>query len=86
MPAYNAEKTLHQTGRASHDVIDEVVLVDDASRDSTVQMARSSEFEPCTSTEQGLRRQSEDMLPGSFETWRGCCGHDPPTTSIRPDW
>ena len=41
MPAYNAEKTLRQTwDELPHDVVDEVVLVDDASRDSTVEMAR----------------------------------------------
>ena len=41
MPAYNAEKTLRRTwDELPHDVVDEVVLVDDASRDSTVQMAR----------------------------------------------
>ena len=41
MPAYNAEKTLRRTwDELPHDVIDEVLLVDDASRDSTVQMAR----------------------------------------------
>ena len=41
MPAYNAEKTLRQTwDELPHDVIDEVVLVDDSSRDSTAQMAK----------------------------------------------
>lgn len=41
MPAYNAEKTLRRTwDDLPHDVVDEVILVDDASRDSTVQMAR----------------------------------------------
>lgn len=41
MPAYNAEKTLRQTwDELPHEVIDEVVLVDDSSRDSTVQMAK----------------------------------------------
>jgi glycosyltransferase involved in cell wall biosynthesis len=41
MPAYNAEKTLRQTwDELPHDVIDEVILVDDASSDSTVEVAR----------------------------------------------
>lgn len=41
MPAYNAEKTLRRTwDELPHEVVDEVLLVDDASRDSTVQMAR----------------------------------------------
>jgi glycosyltransferase involved in cell wall biosynthesis len=40
MPAYNAEKTVRQTwDELPHEVVDEVVLVDDASSDSTVQVA-----------------------------------------------
>ena len=36
MPAYNAAKTLEQTYREiPHDIVDEVILVDDASRDDT---------------------------------------------------
>ena len=42
MPAYNAEKTLRQTfGELPHEYVDEVILVDDASRDNTVEVARS---------------------------------------------
>jgi glycosyltransferase involved in cell wall biosynthesis len=42
MPAYNAEKTLRRTwDELPHDIIDDVILVDDASRDSTVEVARS---------------------------------------------
>jgi glycosyltransferase involved in cell wall biosynthesis len=41
MPAYNAEKTLRQTyAEIDRSVIDDVVLVDDASRDRTVEVAR----------------------------------------------
>jgi glycosyltransferase involved in cell wall biosynthesis len=41
MPAYHAEKTLEQTYREiPFDVVDEVVLVDDASRDDTVKKAQ----------------------------------------------
>ncbi len=41
MPAYNAEQTLERTFRAlPHDVIDEVIVVDDASVDRTEEMAR----------------------------------------------
>jgi len=36
MPAYNAEKTLVKTyNEIPKDIVDEVVLVDDASKDST---------------------------------------------------
>ena len=42
LPAYNAEKTLRQTySEIPFDVVDEVVLVDDASRDGTVNLAES---------------------------------------------
>lgn len=41
LPAYNAARTLEQTYREiPHDIVDEVVLVDDASRDDTVDVAR----------------------------------------------
>ena len=41
MPAYNAEKTLYQTySELPHEYVDEVVLVDDASRDRTAEIAR----------------------------------------------
>jgi glycosyltransferase involved in cell wall biosynthesis len=40
MPAYNAERTVRQTfAEIPHDVVDEVVLVDDASQDHTVRVA-----------------------------------------------
>ena len=41
MPAYNAERTLEQTFKEiPFDLVDEVVLVDDASRDSTAELAK----------------------------------------------
>lgn len=41
MPAYNAAKTVRQTyAEIPHDIVDEVLLVDDASRDDTVAVAR----------------------------------------------
>jgi glycosyltransferase involved in cell wall biosynthesis len=40
MPAYNAAETLEQTyNEIPHEVVDEVILVDDASRDDTAQVA-----------------------------------------------
>lgn len=42
MPAYNAAKTLKQTyNELPHDVVDEVVLVDDYSKDDTAELAHS---------------------------------------------
>ena len=43
MPAYNAEKTLRQTYEEvmAQEIVDQVILVDDGSRDRTVELARS---------------------------------------------
>lgn len=43
MPAYNAEKTLRQTYREvmAQEIVDRVVVVDDASHDRTVEIART---------------------------------------------
>lgn len=42
MPAYNASKTLEMTYREiPHDIVDEVILVDDASRDDTAAKAEA---------------------------------------------
>lgn len=42
LPAYNAELTLEKTYQEiPHDIVDEVILVDDASRDKTVELAKS---------------------------------------------
>ncbi|WNJ17786.1 glycosyltransferase family 2 protein [Pontibacter sp. G13] len=42
MPAYNAEKTLDQTyAEIPFDLVDEIILVDDVSKDDTVEKAKS---------------------------------------------
>ncbi len=42
MPAYNAERTLRRSfDEIPHDWVDDVILVDDGSRDGTVELARS---------------------------------------------
>lgn len=47
LPAYNAETTLERTlAELDQEVIDEIVLVDDASTDETVPLARSLGLEP----------------------------------------
>lgn len=41
MPAYNAEKTLRQTyAEIPKDIVDEIILTDDASRDNTVEVSK----------------------------------------------
>jgi glycosyltransferase involved in cell wall biosynthesis len=42
LPAYNAAQTLKQTyDEIPHDVVDEIILIDDASNDATAEMAQS---------------------------------------------
>ncbi len=42
LPAYNASKTLPKSyGELPHDIVDEVILCDDASRDNTIETAYS---------------------------------------------
>ena len=42
MPAFNAETTLEQTyNEIPHDIVDEIILVDDKSSDNTIQLAKS---------------------------------------------
>ena len=42
LPAYNAARTLEQTCREiPRDIVDDIILTDDASRDGTVELARS---------------------------------------------
>jgi len=42
LPAYNAAKTLQQTyDEIPHDIVDDIILVDDASKDETVRLAQS---------------------------------------------
>ena len=46
LPAYNAEKTLKQTyNEIPFDIVDEVILVDDFSNDSTVEIAQELKIE-----------------------------------------
>ena len=41
LPAYNAELTLERTyNEIPHDIVDEIILVDDCSTDKTVQKAK----------------------------------------------
>ncbi|HXK91838.1 MAG TPA: glycosyltransferase, partial [Bacteroidales bacterium] len=41
LPAYNAEKTLIQTyNEIPHDIVDDIVIVDDCSNDNTIEVAK----------------------------------------------
>jgi glycosyltransferase involved in cell wall biosynthesis len=43
MPAYNAERTIEKTWRevVAHEIVDQVIVVDDASQDATLTLART---------------------------------------------
>jgi glycosyltransferase involved in cell wall biosynthesis len=63
MPAYHAAKTLHACYAAiPHDIVDEVVLVDDASRDETAAIAKSL----------GIRTQIHPINRGYGANQRTC--------------
>ena len=50
MPAYNAEKTLEKTYREiPFEIVDDVILVDDASRDRTTEVAQRDGDQNCHS-------------------------------------
>lgn len=51
LPAYNAAKTLEATyNEIPHDVVDEIILVDDASTDTTASIARSLDIKTIVHT------------------------------------
>ncbi len=51
MPAYNAEKTLQKTyDEIPKDIVDEIILTDDASKDKTVDVAKKSGSKPSSMT------------------------------------
>jgi glycosyltransferase involved in cell wall biosynthesis len=54
MPAYNAERTLRQTyAEIPHDVVDEVLLVDDASQDHTARVSEELGIRTIVHTQTG---------------------------------
>ncbi len=52
MPAYNAEKTLQKTyDEIPKDIVDEVILTDDASQDDTVNLAQKLDIKTFVHTQ-----------------------------------
>ena len=63
MPAYNAEETLEQTFKEiPHDIVDEVILVDDKSSDNTLKIADKL----------GITFQSHDQNKGYGANQKSC--------------
>ena len=72
LPAYNAEATLARTlDELDRTSIDEVVLVDDASTDRTVEPAPARPGADPPRAQPRLRRQPEDLLPPGARAGRG---------------
>ena len=89
LPAYNAEATLRRTfDEIPTDIVDDIILVDDASRDETAAVARAPRPPHHPPRPQPrLRRQPEDLLPA--RRWRAAptsSSCSTPTTSTRRAW
>jgi len=63
MPAYNAESTLEKTvNDIPEGVVDEIILVDDASKDSTVEIARNYISSYYSSGFNGINMETSTIL------------------------
>ena len=88
LPAYNAAKTLRQTyDEIPLDVVDDVILTDDASRDDTAELARVlSAWSPFAmrriAAMVAIRRPVTQPHSHAEPTSSSCCT---PTTSTRPN-
>src|SRR6516162_732957 len=72
LPAYNAAQTLKQTfNEIPHDIVDDIILADDASKDDTVAMARSLGIKSVTIATGGSQ-QPEDLLRGGARPRSRC--------------
>ena len=68
LPAYNAAKTLEQTySEIPHNIVDEVVLVDDQSDDNTVDIAKKNRINAMI---EGIKRLRELRKDSSVD-YRG---------------
>ena len=87
MPAYNAARTLERTyADIPHDLVDRIILVDDVSRDETVDIARQlGPRRDHPQPEPRLRRQPEDLLRRGARGRRRHRRHAPPRLPVRRD-
>ena len=86
MPAYNAARTLERTyADIPHDLVDRIILVDDVSRDETVEIARQLGLDVIIHARTGLRRQPEDVLRRGARGRRRHRRHAPSRLPVRRD-
>src|SRR4051812_13511432 len=88
MPAYNAGKTLKVTYDAlPKELVDDIILTDDKSSDSTSESPRVSESIPSstrrTAATAATRRHATTLHSIAVPTSSSCCI---PIISTRPDW
>ena len=84
LPPYRAAKTLERTVREiPADVVDEVILVDDASSDETVELSLQAGTEDLRPRNQPrLRGQPEDVLSRGAQAGRRYRGHALPRLPV----
>ncbi len=85
MPAYNAARTLQRTyADIPHELVHEIILVDDVSADETVEIAGQLGLVVIIHpAEPRLRRQPEDLLRRGAGGRRRHRGHAPPRLPVR---
>jgi glycosyltransferase involved in cell wall biosynthesis len=85
LPAYNASKTIEMTYKEiDFSIVDDVILVDDLSKDDTVEVGKKLGIKHIIIHEKKhrLRRKPEIVLQQSTGNWRRHCGDAPPRLPI----
>src|SRR5664280_407396 len=87
MPAYNAARTLERTyADIPHDLIERIVLVDDVSRDETVEIAKQLGLDVIVHRQnRGYGGQPEDLLRRGAGDGRRGRDHAAPRLPVRRD-
>ena len=84
MPAYNAEKTLQKTyDEIPKDIVDEVILTDDASKDKTVHVAEQLGIKTFVHTEnKGYGGNQKTCYQEALNQWSRYRHHVAPGLSV----
>ena len=80
LPAYQAEKTIERTFQEiPKDVIDHILMVDDASNDKTVEVASPiGDSNHRSRTQPRIRWEPKDLLSGGIKNWSRYCYYASP--------
>ena len=87
MPAYNAAKTLERTyADIPHDLVDQIILVDDVSHDETVEIARQLGLDVIIHRQnRGYGGNQKTCYDAALEAGRRHRRHAPPRLPVRRD-